>query len=413
MVLFLHNRYRTTGGEERTVEDLVWLVREHMSEPAELLARWPISDRSASLPRVRAAAGLLRGGLQPEEVGRAVRLSGARIVHAHNLHPSLGWRALAAGRAAGARIVLHLHQYRLVCAIGVCYTRGAECTRCHGRDTSPGVRLNCRGSLSEAVAYGAALSLWQHRLLEQADALIVPSVFARERLRALGAPLPWDRVHVLAPPVRGLGEQPMDGEPHEGAANGADGLEIERYATSGERASGGDRSSGSYALVVSRLAPEKGVDVAIAACRLAGVPLVVAGDGPELPALRELAGDGDVRFAGRVDDAELVRLRASASIALVPSRSAETFGMAAAEAMAGGLPVAASRVGALPELVDESCLAAPGDASGLAEVIARVLADPAARQRGLERVRAACAPEVVARGLAEVYDEAAGTGAGT
>src|ERR1700677_2977029 len=200
MVLFLHNRYRTTGGEERTVRDLVWLVREHLHEPAELLTR-----DSASLPRARAALGLLRGGLQPEEVGRAVRLSGARIVHAHNLHPSLGWRALAAAKDAGAKVVLHLHQYRLVCAIGVCYTRGSECTRCHGRDTSPGVRLNCRASLPEAAAYGAALSLWQHRLIEQADALIVPSTFARERLRALGAPLPWERVHVLAPPVRALG----------------------------------------------------------------------------------------------------------------------------------------------------------------------------------------------------------------
>jgi hypothetical protein len=39
MVLFLHNRYRTTGGEERVVEDLMWLVREHLGEPAELLAR--------------------------------------------------------------------------------------------------------------------------------------------------------------------------------------------------------------------------------------------------------------------------------------------------------------------------------------------------------------------------------------
>ena len=64
--------------------------------------------------------------------------SGARVVHAHNLQPALGWRALAAARAAGARVVLHLHQYRLVCAVGVCFTRGQECTRCHGRNTAPG-----------------------------------------------------------------------------------------------------------------------------------------------------------------------------------------------------------------------------------------------------------------------------------
>jgi glycosyltransferase involved in cell wall biosynthesis len=383
MVLFLHNRYRTTGGEERTVEDLQWLVREHLHEPAELLER-----DSASLDRTRAAAGLLRGGLQPGDVARAVRLSGARVVHAHNLHPTLGWRALAAARLAGARIVLHLHQYRLVCAIGVCYTRGAECTRCHGRDTLPGVRLRCRGNLPEAAAYAAALSLWQHRLLEQADALIVPSEFARERLRTLRAPLPWERVHVLPPPVRALSGhgRPLPAEMAE-LATGA----------------------GPYALVASRLAPEKGVDVAIAACRLAGIALVVAGDGPELPALRELAGEGDVRFAGRVDDAELARLRAGASVALVPSRSAETFGMAAAEAMAVGLPVAASAVGALPELLDEVSLASPGDASALAGAIGRVLADPDSGRRGLERVSAVCAPNVVARELAGVYDGIAGT----
>src|SRR5450759_480627 len=196
MVLFLHNRYRTTGGEERAVEDLLWLVREHLVEPAELLTRV-----SYLTGRARAAVGLLRGGLEPDDVRRAVQLGGARVVHAHNLHPTFGWRALAAARGAGARVVLHLHQYRLVCAIGVCFTRGAECTRCHGRDTLPGVRLNCRGSLPEAAAYGASLALWQRRLAEQADAVIVPSRFARERLRELRAPLPWERVHVLAPPV--------------------------------------------------------------------------------------------------------------------------------------------------------------------------------------------------------------------
>jgi glycosyltransferase involved in cell wall biosynthesis len=386
MVLFLHNRYRTTGGEERTVEDLLWLVREHLHEPAELLAR-----DSASLGRGRAAVGLLSGGLQPGDVARAVRLSGARVVHAHNLHPTLGWRALAAAREAGARVVLHLHQYRLVCAIGVCYTRGAECTRCHGRDTFPGVRLRCRGSLPEAATYGAALSLWQHRLVEQADALIVPSRFARERLRALGAPLPWERVHVLPPPVRVLSRTAPSPQPE----------------TAESKTAGTPRRP--YALVVARLAPEKGVDVAIAACRLAGIALVVAGDGPELPVLRELAGDGDVRFAGHVDDAELARLRAGATVALVPSRSAETFGMAAAEAMAVGLPVVASRIGALPELLEEVSLAPPGDAPALARAIARVRTDPEAGRRGRERVGTVCSPRILARDLAHIYDGVAGT----
>src|SRR6202049_804152 len=148
MVLFLHNRYRTTGGEERVVEDLLWLVRERLGESARLLAR-----DSLGLGRGRAAVGLVRGGLEPQEVARAGRTTGARVVDAPTLPPTLGWRALAAARAAGARVVLHLHQYRLVCAIGVCFTRGAEWPRCHGRDTLPGVRLRCRGRLPAAAVY--------------------------------------------------------------------------------------------------------------------------------------------------------------------------------------------------------------------------------------------------------------------
>jgi glycosyltransferase involved in cell wall biosynthesis len=386
MILFLHNRYRAPGGEERVVDDLMWLVRERLGEPAELLAR----DSNGG-GRTRAAAGLLRGGIDPREVGDAVRRSGARVVHAHNIHPTFGWRALAAARAAGARVVVHLHQYRLVCAVGVCFTDGQECTRCHGPNTLPGVLRNCRGSRAEALVYGAGLALWQRRLVEQADAVIVPSEFARERLRELGAPLPWERVHVLAPPVRALAggglaaEHPPDG----------------------------------YALVVARQSPEKGIDVAIEACRMAGIPLVVAGAGLEggagagrpggvmegLGGESGVAGEGGgaVRFVGRVDDDRLAELRARAAVALVPSRSAETFGLAAAEAMATGLPVAGSRVGALPELIGEECLAPPGDTRALAAAIERLRGDPRAGARALERVRALCAPEVVAGKLAEVY----------
>ena len=195
MILFLHNRYRTTGGEERVVDDLLWLVREHLGEDAELLGR-----DSARMGRRHAAAGLLRGGLDPGEVGAAVRRTQARVVHAHNLNPSLGWRALAAARAAGARVVLHLHNYRLVCAVGTCFTRGEDCTRCHGRDTLPGVRLNCRGTGPEAVVYGASLALWQRRLAGQADVVVAPSGFAVGRLRELGAPV--GDVTVLPNPVR-------------------------------------------------------------------------------------------------------------------------------------------------------------------------------------------------------------------
>jgi glycosyltransferase involved in cell wall biosynthesis len=382
MVLFIHNRYRTTGGEERAVEELAWLVREKLDEDAEVLAR-----DSSETTNAEALAGLLAGGLAPGDVGRAVRLSRARVVHAHNLLPTLGWRALAAARSAGARVVLHLHQYRLVCAIGICYTRGEDCTRCHGRNTLPGVRLNCRERVPESIAYAASLAAWQRRLVEQADAVIVPSRFARERLRELGAPLRWERVHVLAPPLREL-DQPLD-------------------AAAVERLERVEAPAAPYALVASRLAPEKGIAVAIDACRMAGIDLVIAGDGPQAAALRERARAAPVRFVGRVGSDELAALRRGAAIAVSPSLSAETFGLAAAEAMAAGLPVAASRSGAHEELLDQDALVAPGDPRALAAAIRRLAGDREAGRRGRERVMELCAPDRVASRLASIYDGAA------
>ena len=364
MILVLHNRYRTTGGEERAVEDLLWVVRERLGEDAQLLER-----DSTLVGRTQAAAGLLGGGLRPQEVSRVVRRTRARIVHVHNVHPTLGWRSLAAARDAGARVVMHLHQYRLVCAVGVCFTHGEECTRCHGRNTLPGVIRNCRGSVVEAVTYGAALGLWQRKLASHVDAFVVPSAFALNRLRTLAAPV--GAAHVL---------------PH-----------VIRSFASESRA-----AAGYHALVVSRLAPEKGVDVAIEACRIAGIPLVVAGDGPERSRLVATAGAG-VTFVGHVDEPALQRLRDGAAVALAPSRSAETFGLAAAEAMADGVPVAASRVGALPELVPDEWLAPADDPRALAGAIERVRRDPQAGNRAIERVRAIADPRVVASKLAEIY----------
>jgi glycosyltransferase involved in cell wall biosynthesis len=381
MILFLHHRYRATGGEERAVDDLLWLVRERLGEDAELLTR-----RSDTVGRGRAALGVIGGGLEPEEVGAAVRRTGARIVHAHNLHPTFGWRALAAARVAGAAVVLHLHQYRLVCAIGVCHRDGHDCTRCHGRNTLPGIALNCRGSWPEALAYGAGLALWQRRMTAQAQITIVPSRFAQERLQALGAPL--GPAVVVPNPIRA--PETSTGPPRPVA---------ETPGTAGPPAGG-------YALIASRLVAEKGIAVAVEACTAAGLPLVIAGDGPERARLEPRYSPAAVRFVGQVDRHTLDRLRADATVALVPSLTAETFGLAAAEAMAAGLPVIASRVGALPELVGDEWLVEPGDASALLAAIDRIRTQPEAGARARERAVAHAGPDVVAARLTAVYERA-------
>ncbi len=368
MILLLHNRYRQPGGEERAVEDLAWLIREHLGEDVEVLER-----DSAALGRRRAALGLLGGGLKPDDVAHAVRRTGARVVHAHNVTPSFGWRAPAAAREAGARVVLHLHNYRLVCAQALCFTQGQDCTRCHGRNTWPGVRLNCRGgSRAEAATYALAIAAWQRRLAANADAFVVPSAFALGRLRELGAPL-GDRAHVIGSVQRAIA-------PASSAAHGR------------------------FALAAGRLAPEKGFDDAIDAARAAGLPLVIAGDGPHAADLRARAAGADVRFTGALPSAELAALRREAAVAVVPSRYAEILPLAALEAMAAGLPVAAARAGGLAEVVPEEGLYAPGDAAALADRLRALWRDEDAGAKALAVARERFSPAAVGDRLAALYD---------
>ena len=370
MILLLHNRYRVPGGEERAVEDLAWLIREELGEEAEVLERdsgGPVGPRR----RPRAAARRPRRRRRsPTPWSARARASSTPTTSS----PTLGWRALAAARTAGARVVLHLHNYRLVCAVGTCFTHGRDCTRCHGRDTLPGVRLNCRGgSRAESAAYAAGLALWQERIAGAADAFVVPSAFALRAAARRSAPRSAARAHVIPSVQRTF------------AARSAAG-------------------SGGYALYAGRLAAEKGVADAIAACRAAGVPLVVAGDGPDADALRAAAGP-DVRFMGRVGAGELAALRAGAAVALVPSRYEEILPLAALEAMAAGLPVVASSAGGLAEVVPEAGLHPPGDVAAMAARIGALWGDEAAGEAALAVARERTAPAVVAAALRDVYGD--------
>lgn len=403
MILFLHNRYRVTGGEERAVADLAWLVREHLVEPVELLER----DSGTTTSRA-AARALLRGGEDPEEIGAAVRRTGARIVHAHNLNPSFGPRALAAARAAGAKVVLHLHNYRLVCAVGTCVDpAGKDCTRCHGRNTTPGLVRNCRGSRPEALVYAAALARHSASLVAQADAIIVPSTAARDRLRTLGAPLGGVPVHVVGHVVRALEEQ-TPRNPRRSGGQGSENVSLSERNL--ERRDAVDAAGlpsppalDGPALVVSRLAPEKAVDLAIRAAILAEVPLVIAGDGPGRARLEGLAHGHDVRFVGRVDATELAALRTNASVALAPTRAHETFGLAALEAMAAGVPTVAVARGALVDLAPGAELVPPEDPKAMAAALLRLRGDALAGERARERAEELAAPSRIAPALAAVY----------
>lgn len=107
---------------------------------------------------------------------------------------------------------------------------------------------------------------------------------------------------------------------------------------------------GEYYLVVSRLVPYKRVDLAVEAFNRMKLPLVVAGDGRDRPALKALAGP-TVRFLGRVPDEDLAELYGGCKAFLFPGE--EDFGIAPLEAMACGRPVVAYGAGGALETVAE------------------------------------------------------------
>jgi glycosyltransferase involved in cell wall biosynthesis len=133
----------------------------------------------------------------------------------------------------------------------------------------------------------------------------------------------------------------------------------------------------------------KGIAVFIeAAARLESrgvrdVAFAYCGDGPDLDSFRRLAAARGLRtfhFLGRRDD--MPRLLGSAAVAVAPALWEEAFGLTVVEAMAAGVPVVATAVGGVPELVEagrSGLLVPPGEAAALADAIGRLLDDPSLR----------------------------------
>ena len=165
-------------------------------------------------------------------------------------------------------------------------------------------------------------------------------------------------------------------------------------------------------VVVGRLEPRKGVDLAIEAlAQLPDARLEVVGDGAERTRLASLARrhgvHGRVVFHGRLDDPRPIVARAHAAVC---SSRAEGLGLANLEAMALARAVVGFRVGGVPEIVEHGVtglLAAPGDIPALAASMRRAMSDREAIARMGEAARAfvvsRCSIEVMCRGYADVY----------
>ena len=145
-------------------------------------------------------------------------------------------------------------------------------------------------------------------------------------------------------------------------------VDIDRFTVGG--------GEGDYNLVVSRLLPYKRIDIAIAACAIARVPLRIVGTGPAVAALRAAARNTDTTFCGAVSDEHLNRMMGAARAIIVPGE--EDFGLVPIEAAAAGRPTIALRRGGALETVVPGVTGEYFDAPQ-AEALAAVLSrfDPA------------------------------------
>lgn len=168
---------------------------------------------------------------------------------------------------------------------------------------------------------------------------------------------------------------------------------------------------GRIIVAVARLVPQKGLDVAVRAMAGLDASLVVLGEGPERPRLEALAREFGVNLVlpGRVGDVASVLARADA---LVHPARWEGFGLALLEAMLAGLPVVATHVSSIPEIVvdgETGLLVPPDDPAALAGALARVLDDPGSLgQAGRAHAREHFSVERMARRTLDVYRAALG-----
>ena len=227
--------------------------------------------------------------------------------------------------------------------------------------------INYRGGEAEPFLERSA---WAVRpIARRAAALVVPSGFLQQVFGRFGMPA------VIVPNI----------------------VDLARFRPAPARA-----GQGAHLVVARNLEPIYDNATAIRALALLrreipGVHLTIAGEGPLLASLQRLAAElgvsGAVRFCGRVANAEMPRLYASADVCLNPSL-VDNMPISVLEALASGVPVVSTDVGGVPHLVEHertALLVEPGDPSAMAQAVLRLLGDAALNARlraaGLDHVR--------------------------
>ncbi len=378
-VLILHSRYLSgaASGENRVVEDETALLRQ---AGHDVVVWSPEPEVSGTLKQARAGAAAVWSVSAARDVERTVARRRIQVVHVHNLFPRLSPAVLRAARAAGAAVVVTLHNFRLMCLPANFLRDGRVCEECLGHLPWRGILYRCyRHSALGSGALAASLAVHRGlRTFEGVNQYLAVSEFVKQK-HVEGGTAP-ERIRVkpnFSWPVR----------PRRGA--------------------------GDYFLFVGRLAAEKGVDTLLRAWETWKPParLLIVGDGPEAAALRWASPDG-VEFRGSVAAYQVAGILAGARALMVPSRWYEAAPRAIIEAYAAGVPVLASDIGALPEAVPEGVAgyrAPVEDPGSWAELVVRLLDDRESERlgQGARRLWAErYSPERGLEGLEAAYEQA-------
>jgi glycosyltransferase involved in cell wall biosynthesis len=311
------------------------------------------------------------------------------VAHVHHIYEGLTSAVLDVLHRHGIPVVMTLHDYRAVCPGFRLYADGRPCTRCLGGDVSQVLRHHClegsrwRSVAAVAEAYAARRLHWY----DDVALFLAPSRFLRDRVVQGG--LRRRNVRVVPNPVV-LPER---------AAEPAEPAEPPVVAYTG------------------RLVQEKGVHVLLdAAGRLpTGVRVRLTGSGRLAAELAVRVRDErlPVDLLGSATPAGVAGELHRASVAVLPALWWENGPMAVLEAAATGVPVVATAMGGIPELVEDGrtgLLVPAGDSLALAGALSGLLTDPGrARRMGAaarDRVRTRHDPQAHLAALEAAYREA-------
>jgi len=331
-VLQVHNRYSQAGGEDAVVDLESQLLRRQGHQVEQFIVS---NNEIRTVQWLGVGWRCGRNRIAMNAIDREIRSIRPDIVHVHNFFPLLSTSVYAPCARHNTAVVQTLHNYRPIC-LGATFCRnGTVCEKCLGGNPAHGVLHRCyRGSLAASAAGAWMIMTNSQRRTwhEGVDRFIAPSEFVKSKFIAAG--FPANRIAVKTNFVSGLWATPVP-----------------------ER----DREGG---LFVGRLSEEKGFKTVVAAIQQAGAGIRVVGDGP----LKASCNGTSAIMVGQLPAEGVRDEMLAAQYLVVPSVCYEGWPVVIAEAFSSGLPVIASRIGALAEIVEDGktgLLFEPGNAADL------------------------------------------------